>query len=211
LDLIELKADIRKTTGKGTGRVLRREGRMPGILYGPGTEPILLSVNIRDLENILKKKRMRQVLLNLVVQNGESTAYPAMIKELQTSRVSRSFLHADFYKIATDRKIRTKVPVVTKGKPKGVELGGMLQIIRRELEILCYPHEMPDAIEIDITNLGMGESVHVKDIPTSENVEIPADVNFTVVTILTARAEKDAGEEKAEGEEEETAEPAEKK
>jgi large subunit ribosomal protein L25 len=202
LDLIELKADIRKTTGKGAGRSLRREGRMPAILYGPGTDPVSLSVNIRSLENILKKTRMSQALLNLVVQNGENAAYPAMIKELQTHPVSRKFLHADFYRISADRRIRTTVPVVIKGKAKGIELGGMLQIIRRELEILCYPHEMPAAIEIDVTDLGVGESVHVKDIPTSSTLEIPAEVNFTVVTILSTRSAKDEGEEKAEGEEE---------
>jgi large subunit ribosomal protein L25 len=94
LDLIELKGDIRKTRGKGAGRSLRREGRMPGILYGPGAEPIALSVNVRELENILKKKRMSQALLNLVIQNGETAAYPAMIKELQTHPVSRLVLTA---------------------------------------------------------------------------------------------------------------------
>jgi large subunit ribosomal protein L25 len=209
LDLIELKADVRKTRGKGAGRSLRREGRMPGILYGPGTDPIALSVNIRELDNILKKKRISQALLNLVIQNGETAAHPAMIKELQTDPVSRKFIHADFYRISTDRKIRTTVPVLIKGKAKGAELGGMLQIIRRELEILCYPHEMPAAIEIDVTELGVGESVHVKDIPTSDNLEIPAEVNFTVVTVLSTRSAKE-DEEKAEGEEE-TEEAAEKK
>lgn len=211
MDLIELKGDIRKTRGKGAGRSLRREGRMPGILYGPGAEPIALSVNVRELENILKKKRMSQALLNLVIQNGETAAYPAMIKELQTHPVSRDFLHADFYRISTDRKIRTTVPVVTKGKAKGVELGGMLQIIRRELEILCYPNEMPAAIEIDISDLGVGESVHVKDIPTSDALEIPAEVNFTVVTVLSTRSAKDDEEEETAEGEEEAEETAEKK
>jgi len=205
LELIELKANIRNSTGKCQARALRRAEKMPAVLYGPGTEPVLLSVSIKDLEKALKKSTASQALLNLTIHNGENTSRPAMIKELQIHPVSRNYQHIDFYEISMDRKIRVKIPVTVKGKPRGVEEGGILQIIRRELEILCLPTEIPETIEIDITDLDIGDSIHVKEIPLQGDIEIPADVNFTVITIVSPKAEV---EEEVEEEAEEGAEEA---
>jgi large subunit ribosomal protein L25 len=198
LELIELKANIRNSLGKGQARALRRAEKIPAVLYGPGTEPVLLSVSIKNLEKALKKSTASQALLNLTIHNGENTSRPAMIKELQTHPVSRNYQHIDFYEISMDRKIRVKIPVVVKGKSRGVEEGGILQIIRRELEILCLPTEIPETIEIDITELDIGDSIHVKEIPFEGDIEIPADVNFTVITIVSPKAEVEEVEEEAE-------------
>ena len=200
MELIELKANIRNSTGKGQARALRRAEKMPGVFYGPETEPIMLSVEISDLEKALKKSSASQALFNLTILNGENTSRPSMIKELQIHPVSRDYLHVDFYGISMDRKISVKVPVVAKGKSQGVELGGILQIIRRELEIFCLPGEIPDTIELDVTDLDIGDSIHVKEIPLQGDIEIPADVDFTVITILAPKAEVE--EEAEEGEEE---------
>jgi len=209
LELIELKANIRNSVGKSQARALRRAERIPAVLYGPGTEPVLLSVDISDLEKALKKSTASQAILNLSIQNGENTSRTAMIKELQTHPVSRNYLHVDFYEISMDRKIRVKVPVVVKGKSQGVELGGILQIIRRELEILCLPTEIPETIEIDVTDLDIGDSIHVKEIPFQGDIEVPADVNFTIITMLAPKTEEEVSEEGEEGEEgEEEAEEA---
>ncbi len=210
MDLIELKANIREKTGNGPARVLRREGMIPAVLYGPDTEPILLSVAVYDLEAVLKTGTIGQLLVNIVIENGKQQTKTVMIKELQTHPVSRRFVHADFYEVDMNRKIRVNVPVVTTGKSAGVEMGGMLQIIRRELEVLCLPNQIPNAIEIDIAELNMGDSVHVKDIPLEGDVEIPAEVNFTVLTILAQRKEEvEAEEEGIEGEEAEAEAPSE--
>jgi len=198
LELIELKANIRNSVGKGQARALRRAEKIPAVLYGPGTEPVLLSVSIKDLEKALKKSTASQALLNLTILNGENTSRTAMIKELQTHPVSRHYQHIDFYEISMDRKIRVKIPVVVKGKARGVEEGGILQIIRRELEILCLPTEIPETIEIDITDLDIGDSIHVKEIPFEGDIEIQADVNFTVITIVSPKAEVEEVEEEAE-------------
>ena len=202
MELIELKANIRNSVGKGQARALRRAEKIPAVLYGPETEPVLLSVEIINLEKALKKSTASQALLNLTILNDKNTSRPAMIKELQTHPVSRNYLHIDFYEISMDRKIRVKVPVVVKGKSRGVEEGGILQIIRRKLEILCLPTEIPETIEIDITDLDIGDSIHVKEIPVEGDIEIPADVNFTVITIVSPKAEveeiSEEGEEEAE-------------
>lgn len=198
MEQIELKANVRKTTGNGPARVLRREGRIPAVLYGPETEPVLLSVNTGDFEEVLKRGNVGQVLLNLIIQNGKAVSKSAIIKELQTHPVSRDFIHIDFYEIDMKRKIIANIPVVTKGKSKGVELGGVLQIIRHELEVLCFPGEIPEEIVVDITELDMGDSVHVEEIPLEGDMEIQADVNYTVLTVLSPKVEEEEVEEEEE-------------
>jgi large subunit ribosomal protein L25 len=106
-----------------------------------------------------------------------------------------------------DRKIKVKVPVVTRGIAKGIDFGGMLQVIQREIEVLCLPVGIPKTIEIDITELNIGDSIHVRDIVLPEGVEIPADVNYTVITVLATKVE----EEKVAEEEGEVAEETEAK
>ncbi len=206
MELIELNANIRTTVGNGPARRLRQSGQLPAVLYGPGAETVLLSVNISDFDQVLKKSGASQLLLNLVIQDSETYTRSAMVKELQTHPVSRDFLHVDFYEIAMDRKIKVKVPIVTTGMAKGVELGGVLQIIRREIEVLCLPFEVPESFEIDIADLDIGDSIHVRDISQEGEIEFLEDENFTVVTLLIPKIEEE--EEPTEEEEEEAEEAA---
>lgn len=201
---------MRKTVGNGPARVLRRTGQTPAVLYGRKTETVLLSVNTKDLEKILKQGNFGQFILNLVIQNGKKVTKAAMIKELQTHPVSGQLIHIDFYEVDMKRQINVMIPVVTKGKSVGVEEGGMLNIVRRELEVFCLPGDIPESIEIDISELGIGDSIHLADIPLGENVEVDTDVNYTVVTVLSPMVEEvvaeegeeelEEGEEGAEGE-----------
>ena len=204
LDFIELKTNVRTQVGNGPARALRREGKIPAVLYGPDTEPVLLSVAVNDLEQILKKSKAAQVLLNVLIQNGETSTKSAMIKELQTHPISRDFLHVDLYEIALDRKITVKVPIAIKGKPIGVEEGGVLQTVRRELEVSCLPFAIPEVIEIDVTDLDIGDSIHVGKLSVGEDIELMDDDHFTVVTVLTPKVEEvevEELEEEEEGEE----------
>ena len=191
--------------GNGPARVLRRAGQIPAVLYGRKIEPVLLSVNTKDLEQILKKGSFGQFILNLVIQNGKKMTKPAIIKELQTHPVSGSLIHIDFYEVDMKRQIKVMVPVVTTGKSAGIEEGGLLNIVRRELEVFCLPGDIPEAIEIDISELGIGDSIHLEDVPLGENVEVATDVNYTVVTVLSPKVEEEVveeEEEELEGEEE---------
>ena len=196
MEILELNATMRTSAGNSPSRALRREGNIPAVLYGPGSESVLLSISSLDLEHALKKGVVSQIIFNLAVQNAQTGSRTAMIKEMQIHPMSRKFLHVDFYEISKDRKITVNVPVVVKGKAKGIEEGGMLQIIEREIEVLCLPFEVPESIQIDITDLGIGDSIHVKDLKVAENVEIPADNNYTILTILSTKSdEKSPGEE----------------
>jgi large subunit ribosomal protein L25 len=203
LDKIDLKAYIRTTVGNGPARSLRRKGFTPAVLYGPKTEPVMLSIRTHELEIILKNENIGQALFNLVIENDGTVIKTAMIKELQTKPVADTLIHVDFYEVAMDRKIVVSIPVVAAGHSKGVEQGGILQIVRRELEVLCFPGEIPESIEVDITDLDVGDAVHVKDIPLQGNIEIPDEVNFTVLTVVSPKVE--AVEEAEEGEEVEEA------
>jgi large subunit ribosomal protein L25 len=170
LEQFKLNATVRKTTGNSPARELRRGGQVPAVLYGPQTESILLTVDNKEFEQILKKGNIGSIILNLVIQNGKKITKPAMIKELQSHPVSGNFLHIDFYEIDLKRKINVTIPVVPVGKSKGVEVGGLLQVIRREIEILCMPGDIPESFEIDITDLDIGDSVHVEDIPLGDDI-----------------------------------------
>ena len=199
MEKFELNANVRKSTGNSPARELRRSGLIPAVLYGPQTEPVLLSVSVKDLEQVFKKGNVGSMILNLVIQNGQQVTKPAMIKELQSHPVSGNFIHIDFYEIDMNRKINVMIPIVTRGKSKGVEDGGLLQIVRREIEVLCLPGDIPETIEIDVTNLDIGDSVHVEEIPLGDNVELPSDVNFTVVTISSPKVEEEVAAEAEEG------------
>jgi large subunit ribosomal protein L25 len=200
LEILELTATKRTSAGNSPSRALRREGNIPAVLYGPGSESVSLSISSLDLERALKKASASQIIFNMSVQNAQAGSRTAMIKEMQIHPMSRKFLHVDFYEISKDRKITVNVPVVVKGKSKGIEEGGMLQIIEREIEVLCLPFDVPESIQIDITDLEIGDSIHVKDLKVDGNVEIPADTNYTILTILSTKSdEKESGEEAGAG------------
>ena len=219
MEQFEIQATVRKSVGNGPARSLRRDGKIPAVLYGPQTDPIMLAVTVKDLEQVLKNSNVGQIILKLVIQNGKKITKPAMIKEMQTHPISRAYLHVDFYEIDMQRPIKVMVPVITRGKSVGVEVGGMLQVVRRELEVQCLPGDIPETIELDISNLDIGDSIHVEEIPLGENVEFTADINFTVITVLSPKVEAleeeeeeelEEGEEAAEGEEDASAAEGEK-
>jgi large subunit ribosomal protein L25 len=202
LEQINLRAQVRKTTGNGPARVLRRQGRIPAILYGPKTDPIMLSIDNKEFEQIVKKTSIGSALLKLEIKNGQTGARSAMVKELQTHPVTGQFLHVDFYEVDLTSKINAMVPVTVTGKSKGVEDGGILQIVRRELEVFCLPTAIPESVEVDISELEIGGAIHVSEIALPGDVELPEDVDFTVITVLAPKVEEVVVEEEelAEGE-----------
>ncbi|MBW2565049.1 MAG: 50S ribosomal protein L25 [Deltaproteobacteria bacterium] len=160
---------------------------LQGFSDAKGEYLLCFTANTGDFEEILKRGNVGQGLLNLIIQNGKAVSKSVIIKELQTHPVSRDFLHIDFYEIDMKRKIKVNVPVVT-----------VVQIIRHELEVLCFPGEIPEEIVIDITELDMGDSVHVEEIPLEGDMEIQAEINYTVLTVLTPKVEEEVVEEEEE-------------
>lgn len=208
MEFLELQGTIRTTTGKGAAKATRREGNIPGIIYSAGKEPVMITILALDIVNCFKKSKTAQVFVNLTIA-GDST-YKAMIKDYQIDPISRNVLHVDMLEVSLDKKILVRVPVTTSGKAVGVEYGGTLQIIRRELDILCKPEDVPESVELDITNLEMGDSIHVEEIELEGDMEISADVNYTVLTVVAPKAEVEEEVEEAEESEEGATEEGEK-
>ncbi len=207
----DLTVTVRESSGKGVARQLSMAGKVPAVFYGTETENVRLEVATKALKDILNIPGGRSNFFNLTFEGGKIKNKMAIIKELQIDPVSDQLIHADFFELLMDKKMTVTVPVRLTGKAKGVELGGSLQPIRRELELSCLPKDLPDVIEIDVTDLDLGQSIHVDEVKLPAGVEAPHDVNFTVVVLLAPKgAAEEEAEETAEAVEGETAETEEK-
>jgi len=210
LEIFDLKVSERKETGKGQARALRRQGLVPAVLYGPKIQTVSLTVPAFEISRIYKESEGEHVILNLIIENGGTKKKTAMIKEMQVSPTTNEYIHVDFYEVSMDQEIVVKVPVEVTGKSEGIERGGLLQIVRRQLEISCLPTDIPVKIEVDISALDIGDSIHVEEIGVGEKVKLLFDINFTVVTVVAPTVEKEpVSEEELEGVEEAEAEEAE--
>jgi large subunit ribosomal protein L25 len=184
MEISELKADIRKTSGKGVARRLRKDGMTPAVFYGPKAEPVLLSVNSSDLKKILRGKE-ENIFINLLIGNGGQMEKFTLIKELQIDPVSRKFLHVDFYEIDMEHAITLDVPIHFKGQAIGVENGGDLHHIRREIKVSCLFTVLPEFVEVDISGLNIGDSIKVQDIELPDGVNV-LDPQDTIIASVTA-------------------------
>lgn len=207
-----LEAEARDGTGKGIVRKLRREGFIPAVLYGLKQKPESLKVKEEDFEEV-KRGGAEHAVIEIKV--GESAKTPAVVKEEQFDRVSGGLLHVDFCRVSLTEKLKFFVPVVTTGESAGVKVGGVLEHILREIEVECLPDKMPENIEIDVTDLEIGDSVHIRDIDSPEGVEIVTDGSRGVISVMAPRVveEEEVAEEAVEpelvGGDEEAEEPAE--
>jgi large subunit ribosomal protein L25 len=209
LEIFDLKTTQRNTFGKGSARALRRQGLIPAVLYGPNRESVPLTISSLDLDKVYKASGTERVILNLKIENGGIRNATAVVKEVQASPVTGQYLHIDFYEISLNQEIVVNVPVEVTGRSKGVERGGFLQVVRHELEISCLPVDMPDKIEVDVTNLDIGDSIHIGDVHLEDKVRVLADTGLTVVTVVPPTVEEEVPEEELEEAEEAPVEEAE--
>lgn len=199
---VALTAQVRKTLGKGQARSLRRQFLVPAVLYGRDVESTLLSVSPRDLEKATSTASAENILIDLTITDGESMRNQrAMIREIQVDPVKRNILHVDFLGISMDRQITVEVPVNLVGDPVGVSAGGMLQQVLRSVEISCLPDRIPDTLELDVSSLTMGHSLHVSDLRAPEGVELLSDPGLTIATVLAPKKMEEKPAAPAEGEE----------
>jgi len=199
---VALTAQVRKTLGKGAARSLRHQSLVPAVLYGRDLESTLLSVSPGDLEKATSTASAENILIDLTITDGESMRNQrAMIREIQVDPVKRNILHVDFLGISMDRKITVEVPINLVGDPVGVSAGGMLQQVLRSVEISCLPDRIPDTLELDVSSLTMGHSLHVSDLRTPEGVELLSDPRLTLATVLAPKRVEEKPAALAEGEE----------
>ena len=199
---ITLNAQPRNEGGKGPARRLRREGMVPAVFYGPKQAPCSISIGSKDIKTILLSKTGGRSLLKLKIEGeGQIEEKTVMIKDHQIDSLTRTVVHVDFYEIDPTVPLEIEAALVLKGKPEGVEKGGMLQQIRRTLTVSALPEKLPDEIVLDVGHLDMGESVHVDEVQAPEGVSILFDVNYTVATVIAPKGAKTTEDELTEGEE----------
>jgi large subunit ribosomal protein L25 len=205
-----LNVEPRVRIGKGGARKVRRDGLVPAVVYGKGMEALNLRVDPKALQQAIATEAGWNTLITLK-GDGPFDGKVVILKDLQIDAIRRNPQHVDFLAINLKNKINVMVPVHPAGKSLGEKEGGTLQLVRHELEVLCLPTDIPTAIEIDVTALNVGDVVHLSDISLPEGVEVPQDVNFTVLTIMARKVEEvEPGEEAEEVEEaEETEESSE--
>ena len=201
-----LKAEVREARGKGGAKRLRTKGLVPAVLYGPRTETIPLVVNSKELSVTLQTEAGENVLIDLEIKKGNQLDRKVvMVKDIQYDPLKRSTLHTDFYEVTMDVMVTVEVPIHLIGKPEGTKAGGILEQVRRVVEIQCLPGDIPKGIDLDVSPLMIGDSLHVYDIRV-EKGKILSDPGLTVATVVPPVAEEKKVEEVApevvEGEEE---------
>jgi len=188
METSELLCEIRPTTPKGARHQVRREGRVPGVLYGPKTTPMAVSVNALDLKNRVAHAASARIM-RLKSSASELDGKHVLLKDLQRSPVSREILHADLYEVDLNRAIRVSVPLHFVGKPAGVAEGGILAPLARVVEVECLPLEIPEFFEVDVTPLGIHDVIHVSAMKLVGNVKPIFDTDYPVVTVLPPTVE----------------------
>ena len=193
----ELKVEIRENTGKGVARKLRAAGMVPAVVYGKGMEPTAITVEPKALETAIATESGWNTLLTLKGAK-EVEGKVVVLKDLDLHAIRRTMVCADFHAIDVNKKVAFMVPVHAVGTSIGQKEGGTLQIIRKELEVVCLPTAIPQSIDINVEELVVGSVLHIADVAVPDGVEIPYDVNFTVITV---KGHKEEVEEVEEGEE----------
>jgi large subunit ribosomal protein L25 len=188
-----LEAQARDTFGKNEARRTRREGKVPGVVYGAvvgnqadrSATPI--AVDPKALLRILHSGA--NTLISLKIDGGGESK--VLVKEYQLDPVTHAVLHADFYKVAMDRAIQVTIPVTVKGEPKGVkQQGGILEFIRREIEVECLPADIPENVEIDVSELMLHQGVRVRDIATNPKWKPMTEPDLMLVHVILPKAEE---------------------
>ncbi len=189
-----LTAEIREGVGKEKARKLRAKGLVPAIFYGPRSQTIPLVIDSKEFIKTLQTEAGENVLIDLDIRKGDQADRKVvMLKDIQIDPLKRITLHTDFYEVAMDEIVTVEVPVHLTGKPEGTKMGGILEQIRRAIQIQCLPGDIPKSIDIDVTPLKIGDSIHVEDIQ-AEKVKILFDTNFTIATVVPPVVEEKAVE-----------------
>ncbi|MBI2082624.1 MAG: 50S ribosomal protein L25 [Deltaproteobacteria bacterium] len=185
-----IKAEVREVGRKGILQELRNKGKVPAVLYGHDLEAVSFSVDGKELTRVIRGGGMNALIeLQLAGYKGKGPLV-VMIKDFQTDVVTHKMIHIDFLRVDMKEKLAVKVPVRLIGKAAGVEQGGLIEQSTRELEVKCLPGNIPEFLEIDISALNLGDSLHVTDLKLPEGVEAPKDVNITIVSVVAPKEEK---------------------
>jgi large subunit ribosomal protein L25 len=177
-----LGASPRAGTGKGSARKLRATGRVPAVIYGHGEATRLLSMDAHELSVLFSRIRVESTVIDVTIE-GEPVPVKALVREVQKHVVRDEFLHVDLYQIHAGERITVEISLRLVGAAPGVKAGGLLQQALSQLEVRCLPDSIPDVIEVDISALEIGDSIHVGEITAPAGVEVLVDADRTVCSV----------------------------
>ncbi|HEV2105750.1 MAG TPA: 50S ribosomal protein L25 [Candidatus Eisenbacteria bacterium] len=185
--VIQIKGTRRESTGKGGARRARAAGRIPGVLYGRGEPPVSVAVDGREFEVAVRHHQGGNAIVSLNLDTGEHTA---LVRDVQYDPVSRAIVHLDFQKISLSEQIEVEVPLHLTGLAIGVkDSGGILEHIVRTVTVRCLPTAIPPGLDVDVTNLALGQSLHVRDVPAGAYT-ILTDPETTIATVVAPAVEE---------------------
>ena len=184
-----LKAEKREGRGKNEARRLRASGRIPAVVYGAEKgKAVEIAVDPKNLLRILHSESGVNTLIGLQVDGGDTRV---LVKEYQLDPIDHKLLHADFYAVAMDKKLTVTVPIILKGEPKGVkQQGGIVDFVNREIEVECLPADIPEHIDMDISELMLHQGVRVRDLPKSDRWSPVSEADMMVVHVVTLKVEE---------------------
>lgn len=191
-----ITVSVREKSGKGSIRSVRASGNVPAVLYGRKTQPMNISINPKPFKQLLQKGAGTNTLFYINIEGASEADKNAkkervvLLKEIQRHPLSNAWVHIDFHEIALDEPVQVPVPLHFEGKAKGLADGGIVETMRRELHVRCLPKAIPDSITIDISNLGVHDSIHVSDVKVAEGIEIADSPTLTLVTIVLPAKEE---------------------
>ncbi len=193
-----LSATRRDGTGKGVARKLRAQGRVPAVLYGKDMESIHLIVDAHDAEHLFQGISVGSTIVDLAIE-GDKKATQTLIREVQVHPYRSELIHIDFMRIQKGVAVDVEVPLSLDGTPEGVRTqGGILEQIVHDIPVRCLPSKIPEAITVDVTGLGIGDSLHASDLVVDPDVEILLDEDRTLVSVAAPRVIEEAVEEELE-------------
>ena len=185
---IVVSAKERTDRGKNAARRLRREGLVPGVVYGGKGDNVAVAVDPKALQKVLRSEAGRNSILKLDIANQGATN--AILKSWQVDPIRENFLHADFYRIAMDVAIRVTVPIHTVGEARGVKVdGGILESVLRAISVECLPGDIPERIDVDVSGLGINQSLRVSDLQVPEKVKVLEAADQVVVHVVAVKEE----------------------
>ena len=196
-----LKATVRNITGSAQSRRSRGEGNIPAVVYGVD-EPVSIQLDPEVLYSLLNTPAGSNVVFKLKVTGEKKKERSVIVKDLNYNVMNDSYVHVDLLEIRMDQKITVSVPIVLEGEAVGINMGGVLSQVLRELEVECLPVDIPEQILLDITDVDIGGVLHVRDVAVPENVSLLNELDDPVLSISVPAEEEEEVEEDIEGDEE---------
>ncbi|HEY0159956.1 MAG TPA: 50S ribosomal protein L25 [Thermoanaerobaculia bacterium] len=192
---VTLEVVRREATGKEVAKKLRRDGKVPAVVYGGHRDPVAITVDRKAVSELIQKSEHGMRSVFLLKMQGSDQQRHAMIKELTIDPISRKMLHIDFVRVVMDEKVKVTIPVHVTGTARGVKEGGLLDFQIRELHVECLPNAIPDSIDLDVTSLEAHDYFRIKDIKLPEGVRVLDDPERVVVGVTLSRVEAEPAAE----------------